>query len=211
MPVFIKGSGGGGGKTPTGTLNIVNNGTFDVSSYASAKVAVPVNTASGTKNITSNGTFDVSSYAYAKVDVPTQSDFSKLRTIPTELSSITGGGTVITLYWDTWINKLGLTAADIMQVRSLSALFTLNWGDGTFRAYQVLWDKDYGQTHSDWRRVDVKNNGITQSTGYISSVAFSDVGCTLYLESAVDYVPSTPAGATSSTDPEFGSAVVELY
>lgn len=64
----------GGGITPTGTINITENGTHDVSSYASASVAVPQGTTpTGTKqiSITENGTTteDVTNYASAEITV----------------------------------------------------------------------------------------------------------------------------------------------
>lgn len=57
----------GGGITPTGEIEITENGTYDVSTYASANVQTPVPT--GTISITQNGTVDVSSYANANVNV----------------------------------------------------------------------------------------------------------------------------------------------
>ena len=60
-------SGGGGGITPTGTINIVNNGSYDVTNYAGASVAVPQ--PSGSISITENGTVDVTQYASAIVAV----------------------------------------------------------------------------------------------------------------------------------------------
>ena len=48
-----------GGITPTGTLNIIENGTYDVTNYASAEVAVTAEEVNLiTKEITENGTYN---------------------------------------------------------------------------------------------------------------------------------------------------------
>ena len=59
--------GGGGGITPTGTIQITQNGETDVTSYATADVQVPQ--PSGSINITQNGETDVTQYATANVNV----------------------------------------------------------------------------------------------------------------------------------------------
>lgn len=60
---------GGGWVKPEGTLDITENGNYDVAQYAEADVVVPQ--PSGTVSITQNGTIDVAQYANANVNVPT--------------------------------------------------------------------------------------------------------------------------------------------
>ena len=77
----------GTGPEPTGTIEITENGVFDVASYALADVDVPQGVfPTGTIPITSNGTVDVTNYASADVNVP-QGIF------PTGTIPITSNGT----------------------------------------------------------------------------------------------------------------------
>ena len=79
-----------GESEPTGTIQITNNGIFDVHDYAEADVDVPAITPTGTMSITENGTYDVANYAEAEVDVDYATVNFNLpaltRSTPTELS-----------------------------------------------------------------------------------------------------------------------------
>lgn len=92
MADAISSISGGGGITPTGTINITTNGTHDVTNYASASVAVPQGTTpTGTKeiSITSNGTTteDVTNYASAQITV---------NVIGGTMNKVTVSGTTVT-------------------------------------------------------------------------------------------------------------------
>lgn len=72
VDALIAGYGqGGGGITPSGSLTITENGTYDVTEKAQAVVNVPASgiVPTGTKTITENGTHDVTNFANALVNV----------------------------------------------------------------------------------------------------------------------------------------------
>lgn len=62
------------GIVPTGSINITENGTVDVTNYAEANVNMPVPT--GSINITENGTVNVADYAEANVNVQSSSNYN---------------------------------------------------------------------------------------------------------------------------------------
>ena len=70
-----------GGIVPTGTVELTENGTFDVARYAYAEVDVPGSVPTGTIAITENGEVDVSGYATASVAVPTSAS-GNIRIVP---------------------------------------------------------------------------------------------------------------------------------
>lgn len=61
---------------PEGTLNITENGVYDVTSYVSTDVAIPL--PSGSISITENGQYDVTSYVNASVLVGQTIDWTQI-------------------------------------------------------------------------------------------------------------------------------------
>lgn len=106
-----------GGGSATGTINIDQNGTYDVAQYAEASVAVPEPT--GTIDITQNGEVDVTEYATANVAVPGQTAIKLLATENIGTVSVTTTTTATSL--DKTVSVPHVNAYDMLIVVATAA------------------------------------------------------------------------------------------
>lgn len=98
----------------TGSISITSNNTYDVTNYASAVVNVP-NPSTGTILITHNGTYDVTNYASAYANFPS----------PSGTRAITANGTYdVTNYASADVNVSVVSNEDAMLDGSLSGAYT---------------------------------------------------------------------------------------
>ena len=171
------------GTTPAGTKSITENGTYDVTTYASAVVAVPE--PSGTKTITTNGTHDVSEYASATVNVPTENP-------PSGTVNITANGTVdVANYASANVNVPTGTARTDSDLTASGKTVTVPAG-----LYSQQYTKDVSTAQQATPSVSLNTStGLvtataSQSAGYVSSGTKS-VTYQLTTQSAQTITPGT--------------------
>lgn len=180
------------GYFPTGTLNIDENGTYDVREYANAEVSTPVPT--GTLNITDNGTYDVSSYASAEVLTP--------GIVPTGTISIAANGTYdVTQYASALVStpvptgtyniaqngKYDISQYQYVQVSTMVPEGTYNITDNG--EYNVKW----------YEKVNVSTPGIIP-TGTLNITTNGTQDVTQYASASVNVQPNLETKSITITE-----------
>lgn len=116
---LLFGGRGGGGITPSGTLSIVSNGTYDVGAFAEASVLVPASTVDvGTKSISENGTHDVVGFANVDVNVAAVGNEDKL--IDRTISGVYINTNVTTIGANVFASCKALTAVSFPECKLIS-------------------------------------------------------------------------------------------
>ena len=141
------------GIVPSGTINILNNGIYSISEYASANVSVPQGiTPSGTSVITANGLYNVTDFSQASVSVPIPSGYIQ----PAGTSSITSNG----IY-------------DITSFASIDV--NVSGGGGDHEAENEIIAKTISGTYTN-NEVTMIGKYVFTECNYLESVSFASVG-----------------------------------
>lgn len=174
------------GEDPTGTIQITNNGIFDVHNYAEADVDVPAINPTGAISITENGTYDVANYAEANVgvDVTVNFDLPALaKTTPTELSearpnlaatsvgnyALFGGGASARSTVDAYNTSLTRTTPTALSTGR-------RWLAATTVGDYALFGGGYSSNY--YATVDAYNTSLTRTTPTELSIARCDLAAT---------------------------------
>lgn len=152
MPAAILAISGesGGGITPEGELEILENGDYDVTTYASAHVSVPVGVfPEGTFEITENGEYSVTTYDKVSVDVA--SSGGDIEVEPIVLTGIQPygcsgaiSGKYIELFGDTITTNKLLQTSNMFENSTLTRIpFSLNYDNTTYRTMPRMFANCY--------------------------------------------------------------------
>ena len=167
------------GITPTGSINISANGTYDVTDKAQAIVAVGAGTSLISKNITQNGTYNASSdgadgFSSVTVAVPTGSLNSKC--FIETLSSAPATGS-----WYYFNSADPDIAAHINDLTFVAVI--INVTDSTTLTYRTIGGlatnhklNSYSSTNSYGSYLRTNSSGVTGAVGYGASITDSTTG-----------------------------------